>query len=370
MKGMQDPRSFGSVLQRLRRTAGLSQQELAERAGLSLRGIADLERGARRKPYPATVRRLTAALDLNEAERAVLQASASMHDEVTHATQDGSGRSLPRPLNSFIGREQEKATVKRLLQTARLVTLTGTGGIGKTRLALEVAADHDAVAFVDLATVSDGELIGAAVAEAVGIRKLPSVALDTLLARWLSSTSLLLVMDNCEHVLRPCGQLVEVLLRTCPGLCVLATSRERLGVPGEVSWRVPSLPVPQANASTDRALACDAVRLFLERAMALSSDFSETTPTLTPQNAATVAMLVRRLDGIPLAIELAAARVNVLSVEQIANRLDQAVRLLVGGSKLAPARQQTLRAAFEWSYGLLSESEQQLFARVSVFLGG
>jgi non-specific serine/threonine protein kinase len=176
-----------------------------------------------------------------------------------------------------------------------------------------------------------------------------------------------LVLDNCEHVLQSCAQLVEVLLRTCRGLRILATSRERLGVAGETSWRVPSLPIPAADASMDRILESEAVGLFLARAMAVSSNFS---PTLTPQTAASIAMLVRRLDGIPLAIELAAARVNVLSVEQIANRLDHAVRLLVGGSRLAPARQQTLQAAFEWSYGLLSEAERLLFARLSVFSGG
>jgi predicted ATPase/DNA-binding XRE family transcriptional regulator len=366
MKGSaQDPSSFGRLLQRLRRTAGLSQQELAERAGLSLRGIADLERGARRSPYPATVRRLTQALDLNEADRADLLTSAAMYEPVTHPTQDEHARSLHQPLSSFIGREREKAMVQHHLETARLVTLTGTGGIGKTRLALEVAAGSDLVAYVDLTPVSDGELVGAAVAEAVGIRKQPSVPVETLMTRWLASRGLLLVLDNCEHLLQTCAQLVEVLLRTCPGLRVLATSRERLAVPGEMTWRVPSLAIPEADASLDRVLHNESVRLFLARAMAVSSDFS-----LTPQNAASVATLVRRLDGIPLAIELAAARVNVLSVDQIAHRLDHAVRLLVGGSRLAPARQQTLQATFEWSYRLLSDAEQRLFSRLSVFSGG
>jgi predicted ATPase/DNA-binding XRE family transcriptional regulator len=361
------PGSFGSVLQRLRREAGLSQQELAERAGLSLRGIADLERGARRNPYPATVRRLTEALGLCDADRVALLASAAVSDRLTHPTQDDTAGSLPRPLSSFVGREREKATVQHLLETARLVTLTGTGGIGKTRLALEVAADSHAVAFVDLAPVSDGALVSAAVAGAVGIRIQPSVPVETLLTRWISARSLLLVLDNCEHLLQACAELVEVLLRACPGLRILATSRERLAVAGEVSWRVPSLPIPEAGAPIDRVLDCEAVRLFFDRALALSSGVS---PTLTPQSTASVAKLVRRLDGVPLAIELAAARVNVLSVEEIANRLDDAVRLLIGGSRLAPARQQTLQATCEWSYGLLSDAEQRLFARLSVFSGG
>jgi transcriptional regulator with XRE-family HTH domain len=364
-RGGQNPSSFGAVLQRLRRTAGLSQQELAERAGLSLRGIADLERGARRNPYPATVRRLMQALDLNEADRTSLLIGAAVHESVTDPTQVVSAGTLPRPLSSFIGRERAKTTLQHLLESARLVTLTGSGGIGKTRLAIEVAADRIPVVFVDLAPVSDGELVATAVAEAAGIRKQPSVPPEMLLTRWLASRSLLLVLDNCEHLLQSCAQLVEVLLRTCPGLQILATSRERVGVPGEISWRVPSLAIPEAIASMDHVLESEAVRLFVERAIAVSSGFS-----LTRQNAASVARLVRRLDGIPLAIELAAARVNVLSVEQIAQRLDRAVRLLVGGSRLAPARQQTLRATFEWSYGLLSESEQRLLARLSVFSGG
>jgi predicted ATPase/DNA-binding XRE family transcriptional regulator len=360
-----DASSFGVVLQRLRRRTGLSQQELAERASLSLRGIADLERGARRRPYPATVRRLADALELNEADRAALVTSAALDTWAAHPTQDSGAPSLPYPLSSFIGREREKAAVQHLLEKARLVTLTGTGGIGKTRLAVEVAGASGAVTFVDLAPVADGELVAAAVAEAIGIRKQPSVPLETLLTRWLASRSLLLVLDNCEHLLQNCAQLVDVLLRTCPGLRILATSRERLGIPGEMSWRVPSLPVPESDWSMGRVLECEAVRLFLERAIAVSSGFS-----FTPQNAAAVVTLIRRLDGIPLAIELAAARVNVLSVEQIASRLDHAVRLLVGGSTIAPARQQTLRATFEWSYGLLSEDERLLFARLSVFAGG
>jgi predicted ATPase/DNA-binding XRE family transcriptional regulator len=363
----QSPSAVGATLQRLRRRAGLSQQELADRAGLSLRGIADLERGARRSPYPATLRRLTQALELNDADRAALLASAAMDEPRTDPSQDVAARSLPQPLSRFIGREREKAAVQQLVKTARLVTLTGTGGIGKTRLALEVLADNDPVAFVDLAPVADGELVGAAVAKALGIRKQPGVPVETLLTSWLASRTMLLLLDNCEHLLESCAALAEVLLRTCPGLRILATSRERLNVPGEMSWRVPSLPVPGADASMDHIQDCDAVRLFVDRATAVSSGHG---PTLTPQHAASVARLVRRLDGIPLAIELAAARVNVLSVEQIADRLDDAVRLLVGGSRLAPARQQTLQATFEWSYSLLSDAEQRLFARLSVFSGG
>jgi non-specific serine/threonine protein kinase len=272
---------------------------------------------------------------------------------------------LPLRVSSFIGRQREKAAVQQLLDTARLVTLTGTGGVGKTQLALEVAAASGAASFVDLGPVSDGELVAAAVAAALGIREQPNVPAPVLLSRWLASRSVLLVLDNCEHLLEACAQLAGALLRTCPGLRILATSRERLGVPGEASWLVPSLAVPDLDASIERLLECDAVRLFLERAAAVSGGFS-----LTPENAASLATVCRRLDGIPLAIELAAARVNVLSVEQIARRLDDALWLLVGGSRTAPARHQRLQATFEWSYGLLSEPERLLFARLSVFSGG
>jgi predicted ATPase/DNA-binding XRE family transcriptional regulator len=360
-----DPGGFGIVLQRLRRMAGLSQQELAERAGLSLRGIADLERGARRNPYPSTVRRLAAALDLTDADRAALLSSATMEAPRTHGNEDQQARALPLRLSSFVGREPEKAAVVQLLRSARLVSLTGTGGIGKTRLALEVAADSGEVAFVDVATVSDGELIAATVAEALGLRKQPAMPLEKLLATWLGSRDLLLVLDNCEHVLQACAQLADALLQACPGLRILATSRERLAVPGEMSLRVPSLALPQVDASIDGLLECEAVRLFVDRATAISSDFS-----LTSQDAAAVVTLCRRLDGIPLAIELAAARINVLSVSQITDRLDDAVHLLLGASRTAPARQQTLQATFDWSYALLADAERLLFARLSVFSGG
>jgi predicted ATPase/DNA-binding XRE family transcriptional regulator len=360
-----DAGRFGIVLQRLRRMAGLSQQELAERAGLSLRGIADLERGARRNPYPSTVRRLAAALDLTDADRAALLSSATMEAPSTHENEDQQARALPLRLSSFVGREPEKAAVLQLLRSARLVSLTGTGGIGKTRLALEVAADSGEVVFVDLAPVSDGELVAATVAEALGLRKQPAMPLEKLVATWLGSRDLLLVLDNCEHVLQACAQLADALLRACPGLRILATSRERLAAPGEMSLRVPSLALPQVNAPIDGLRECEAVRLFVDRATAISSDFS-----LTPQDAAAVVMLCRRLDGIPLAIELAAARINVLSVSQITDRLDDAVHLLLGASRTAPARQQTLQATFDWSYALLSDAERLLFARLSVFSGG
>jgi predicted ATPase/DNA-binding XRE family transcriptional regulator len=358
--------AFGALLQRHRHAAGLSQLELAERAGLSQRGIADLERGVRRSPYPATVRRLVEALGLDEAERSALLAAAQPSESASSepAAQTPT-RSLPLPLSSFVGRERQVTEVKRLLEAARLVTLTGTGGIGKTRLALEVArASADAV-FVDLVPLVDGALVPAAVAAALGVREQPKVPIQELLSSHLASRDVLLVLDNCEHLVQAAAELAEALLAACPRLRILATSRERLGVPVERHWPVPSLAVPGPDAPIERRHESEAVRLFVERASAISPAFS-----LTPETGPSVAAVCQRLDGIPLAIELAAARVNVLSVEQIAERLDDAVRLLVAGSRTAPARQQTLRATLEWSQALLSEPERLLLSRLSVFAGG
>jgi predicted ATPase/DNA-binding XRE family transcriptional regulator len=351
------------MLQRARRQAGLSQQELAERAGLSLRGIADLERGVRRAPYPTTVRQLVEALGLDETARAGLIAAAQPHvptDGLVHVEP-----TLPLPLSSFVGRGHEIAAVQDLLNTARLVTLTGIGGIGKTRLALEVARASPYAVFVDLAPLIDGGLVPAAIAGALGIREQPGVPLLELLSSYLASRDRLLVLDNCEHLVQAAAELAEALLHTCARLRILATSRERLGVAGERTWQVPALSVPEPEEPIESLQACEATCLFLQRAAAVRADFS-----LTPENGPIVASLCRRLEGIPLAIELAAARVNVLAVDQIAERLDDAVRVLGRGTRTAPARQQTLQATFEWSYGLLSEPERLLLARLSVFVGG
>jgi predicted ATPase/class 3 adenylate cyclase len=282
---------------------------------------------------------------------------------------------LPVQLTSFIGREREMGEVKDLLAQARLLTLTGSGGCGKTRLALQVAADlledyPDGVWLIELAVLTDPALVPATVATALGVHEEPGRPTLTTLAEALKSRTLLLVLDNCEHVVGACAQLAETLLRACPNVRILATSREALGIAGETAWRVPSLSLPQSHelSETDvlaRITQYEAVRLFIERAEAASSDF-----TVTPQNARAIAQICRRLDGIPLAIELAAARVTVLSVEQIADRLDDRFRLLTGGSRTALPRQQTLRAMMDWSYELLNARERTLFRRLSAFAGG
>jgi predicted ATPase/class 3 adenylate cyclase len=279
---------------------------------------------------------------------------------------------LPRQLTTFIGREPQMAEVKQLLATTSLLTLTGSGGCGKTRLALQVAAElleeyADGVWLVELAALADPALLPQTVAAALGLREEPNRPLTATLVDYLRPKSLLLVLDNCEHLLTACAQLADTLLRAAPHLRVLASSREGLGIAGELTYRVPSLslPDPRSLPPVERLAEYEAVSLFLDRARFSRPGFS-----LTPQNAAAVAQICQRLDGIPLAIELAAARVRALPVEQIAARLDDRFRLLTGGSRTALPRQQTLRALIDWSYNLLSEGEQTLLRRLSVFSGG
>jgi predicted ATPase len=279
---------------------------------------------------------------------------------------------LPLQLTRFIGREKEIADVKRLLSRASLLTLIGAGGCGKTRLAVQVARDlleqyPDGVWLVELAALSEPNLAPQEVASALGVREEPGRALLQTLTDYLRSRSLLLILDNCEHLVAACAQLTHALLRGCRDLRVMATSREALGVPGEATWHVPtlSLPNPRRLPSMERLKQYEAVQLFLDRAILSQPAFA-----LTEQNAPAVAQICWRLDGIPLAIELAAARVKVLSVEQIAARLDDAFRLLTAGSRTALPRQQTLRALIDWSYNLLSEPERSLLRRLSVFANG
>ncbi len=279
---------------------------------------------------------------------------------------------LPVQLTSFIGREREKAEVRKLLSTTRFTTLTGSGGAGKTRLALQVAAEAleefpDGVWLAELAALSDPGLVPKAVASALGVPEQPDRALTATLADSLRGKSVLVILDNCEHLVAACAHLTTALLRACPRLRILATSREALGVTGETTWRVPSLsvPDPQRLPPLNRFTDYEAVRLFIDRAMASAPQFA-----VTSGNAPAVAQVCHRLDGIPLAIELAAARVKVLAVEQIAARLDDRFRLLSGGSRTALPRQQTLRAAMDWSHDLLAQKERTVLRRLSVFAEG
>jgi len=282
---------------------------------------------------------------------------------------DALPHNLPVQLTSFVGRERELAAVRAALAAHRLVTLTGAGGCGKTRLGLQVAADAlaafaDGAWFVDLAALADAALLPQAVLAALGLPEAPGRPPLAALADVLRRRALLLVLDNCEHLVEACARLADALLRACPRLRILATSREVLGVPGEATHRVPSLGVPDpgltlavayggsrdsGGPALERLRRCEAVQCFVERALLVRPGF-----TLTAGNAPALAQVCRRLDGIPLALELAAARVRVLSVEQLAARLDDRFRLLTGGSRTALRRQQTLAAAIDWSYDLLS----------------
>jgi predicted ATPase/DNA-binding SARP family transcriptional activator/DNA-binding CsgD family transcriptional regulator len=278
---------------------------------------------------------------------------------------------LPAPRTSFVGRERETLGVKRELVMTRLLTLTGMGGSGKTRLALEVArslvsAYPDGVWMVELAPLSGGALVPQAVAQALRVKERPGEPLADTLAEVLRMRQTLVVLDNCEHLVEAVAQLADVLLDSCPRLRIIATSREPLGIPGEIQWLVSPLSVPDTrqHPTVVDLERYESVRLFAERARYRNPTFA-----LTPQNARSVAEICKRLAGIPLAIELAAARIG-LSVEQIASRLDDSLGLLTSGSRTATARQRTLRGALEWSYDLLGGPERALFARLSVFAGG
>ncbi|HET7270146.1 MAG TPA: tetratricopeptide repeat protein, partial [Rubrobacter sp.] len=278
---------------------------------------------------------------------------------------------LPPVRTSFVGRKREVTEVKRLLAMTSLLTLTGTGGSGKTRLALEVGRDligsyRDGVWLAELAQTSDPVLAAQTVSTALGIREKPGQPLVDTLADHLRGKKLLLILDNCEHLVNAAATLADTLLRRCPDLRILATSREPLEIPGEVSWRVPSLPVPGMDLPRPEDLPrYEAVRLFVERARSRLPPFE-----LTQANAVAVAEVCRKLDGIPLAIELATARLPLLAVEQVVERLNDSLEILSSTTRTVAPRQKTMRAALDWSHDLLSEPERVLFRRLSVFAGG
>jgi predicted ATPase/DNA-binding CsgD family transcriptional regulator/exonuclease VII small subunit len=281
-------------------------------------------------------------------------------------------RDLRAQLTSFVGRERELAEIERLLKAARLVTLTGPAGSGKTRLSIEVArrwADRQrrSVCFVDLASVTDGEQVPGIVAIAAGIQSVDSRPLTDVLLLNLKDSDGLILMDNCEHLVDACAQFVELLLGGCPNLRLLCTSRERLRVPGEANRPVPPLTLPDPRLELDPASLAryEAVQLFVARSRLSRPDF-----TIRPAELRVVAQICHRLDGMPLAIELAAARVGLLGVEEILVRLQDCFQLLTGGGRTAVSRHKTLRAAVEWSYNLLGEAEKVAFMRLSVFAGG
>jgi predicted ATPase/class 3 adenylate cyclase len=279
---------------------------------------------------------------------------------------------LPAQLTSFIGREKEIDEIKKLIDSNRIVTLTGSGGSGKTRLSLQVGTEclgqfTNGVWLVELAPVTDAALLPQTLLAIFKLREDAHRTPLEVLIDYLRSKDLLLILDNCEHLIEACAEVSETLLHACPKLKMLASSREALGIAGEVPYSVPSLMTPDLNhlPPLEKLLEVESIRLFVERAVIVKPDFE-----LTQDNASFVAQTCSRLDGIPLAIELAAARVKVLTPEQIAARLDDRFRLLTGGSRTALPRQQTLRAMIDWSYSLLTEQEKTLFRRLAVFVGG
>jgi non-specific serine/threonine protein kinase len=279
---------------------------------------------------------------------------------------------VTEPMTSFIGRAREQKVIRDLLANHRLVTLTGAGGVGKTRLALRVATGllevyRDGVWLAEMASLRDPDLVPRTVAAALGIEERSGESSKKVLAQHLESRQLLLVLDNAEHLVAACAQLADEVTRQCPHVAVVVTSRERLAVPGEVIHRVASLsiPDPQPHTTNESVLPYESVQLFRDRAQLLVPNFS-----ITDHNAPAVASICRRLDGIPLAIELAAARMRSMSAEEVDRRLDQRFRLLAAGSRTVPRRHQTLRAAIDWSYDLLSDAEKALLERLSVFSRG
>jgi len=368
--------AFGTLLKQYRVAAGLSQEALAERAKLSTRGVQDIERGVNRTPHLHTVELLADALQLTAGERIALEAGVNRRRGPSRSSSvviDTRLHNLPAPLTTFVGREEEIDQARALLRRpmTRLVTITGPGGVGKSRLALEVATGlldifADGIFVVSLAPLRDAALVPSAIAQALALKATNDRSFTAALTEYLRERELLLLLDNFEQVVEASSVVVE-LLAACARLKVLVTSRAVLGVQGEYSVQVQPLavPDPRGRAGVERLLGFDAVQLFLERAQSVQASFR-----LTETNARSIAAICQRTDGLPLAIELAAARLNVLTADALATRLRNPLALLRGGGRDRPDRHRTLREAIGWSYGLLDASEMALFRRLSVFSGG
>ena len=346
---------------------------MAERAGISPDAVGSLERGFRKAPYRDTVDRLARALGVSADGRLALETAvrrARSGSLVATPASTAARNNLPRQVTSFLGREAVVSEVTALALSSTLVTIVGTGGIGKTRAAVHVGArllEHkpDGVWFVDLASITGPEGVAAALAAALEVQEVLSQSLLETLVSHLKNKQMLLIVDNCEHLIERVAVVVTAILQTCPDISLLATSREPLQVYGERVYRIPPLAFPQEGDRTARdARSYSAVALFAERAVAADGAFA-----LSDDIAPAVEEVCRRLDGVPLAIELAAARVRSLSPTEIARGLDERFSLLAGGDRNALPRQRTLLALIDWSYDLLEASEQRLFERLAIFPG-
>jgi predicted ATPase/transcriptional regulator with XRE-family HTH domain len=382
--------AFGTLLRQFRLEAALSQEALAERARLAPESIGALERGARRSPYRETVVLLADALGLSEHDRRRLEAAAerparprlralsaspSVGTPLSHpgggVLQAPAGHNLPSELSSLIGREEAAAEIVEFLGAHRLVTLIGSGGTGKTRLALRVAesligAWSDGIWFVELAPLGQPSLVIGAVAEVLGVPTSPQRTQLESLVEFLRSRQLLLILDNCEHVLDAASNVTSAILRRSPGVKILATSREPMHISGERSYQVLPLEHPgQGSVTAAEAARYSAVELFVERAQGARNDFA-----LCEDNAQSVIEICRRLNGIPLAIELAAARVRMVTPNELARMLDRRFSFLSRGDRLAPQRQQTMRATIDWSFDLLNAQQKVFARRLGIFAGG
>jgi predicted ATPase/DNA-binding XRE family transcriptional regulator len=355
--------------------AGFSQEHLARLARISVESVGALERGTRRAPHRETVQLIAEALRLDEPDRAQLEAVAdgarSRGRRSTVApTPPPPTSQLPLQSTSFVGRARELTEIASLLGSSRLVTITGSGGVGKTRASLEVAervaaAGRQDVYFVDLSPISDSSFVVATIAKRLGLTT--SGALDSIgdLVAAMQPKRALIVLDNCEHLIANIAELVAASLRGCPQISYLATSRERLAVHGEIVYRLPSLEMPAHDiVDIDKARRYAALDLFMQRATMVDPFFQ-----FTSANVPGMVGICSRLDGIPLAIELAAARVPMLGIEALNERLKQGLRL-GGGARNLPARQQTMLATIGWSYDLLSDAERLLLERTAIFVGG
>jgi non-specific serine/threonine protein kinase len=382
-QGEQTPGSpdFGKLLRRHRIAAKLSQEALAERARISVNGLSSLERSIRRNPRRETLALLSDALALDAEQRRQFELAASLSIDGRRGQSVTIGPwtspavvNLPFTLTSFVGRDSELAEIRALVRAHRMVTLTGAGGVGKTQTALHVASSleesaQDPVFFVGLAPISNPSQVVPAIASTLGVQQVPNRSLLETVTTQIKNRAPLMILDNCEHVITEVAVVVNALLTACPRVRILATSRESLRAAGEYAYRLPTLEVPSPGAAlklvAGDALGYASIVLFRDRASAADHRFE-----LTDENAPLVAEICRRLDGIPLAIELAAARASQLPLRAIAEKLGDRLRVLIQGSRTALPRQQTMRATIDWSYDLLDPSEQRAFERLSVFGGG